>query len=101
MFTLWNAKQILDSMKRTQTYSTLAIAALASTVFSASAQTPPAEALINKLVAKGVLTDSEAKELLSEGTQTNQTTSSKWKLSDTIKSIGFAVRKNAFGHQLV
>jgi Putative porin len=81
-------RKYLISMKRTQTYSTLAIAALALTVLSASAQTPPAEALINKLVAKGVLTDSEAKELLSEGVQTNQASASKWKLSDTIKSIG-------------
>jgi hypothetical protein len=75
-------------MKRTLAHSILAITALASVVLSASAQTPSAEALINKLVAKGVLTDNEAKELMSEGTQTNQTSASKWKLSDTIKSIG-------------
>jgi hypothetical protein len=57
-------------------------------VLSASAQAPSAEALINKLVAKGVLTDSEGKELLNDGTQTNQVSASKWKLSDAIKSIG-------------
>lgn len=57
-------------------------------VLSASAQAPSAEALINKLVAKGVLTDNEGKELMSEGTQTNQASASKWKLSDAIKSIG-------------
>ena len=75
-------------MKRTQTCNILAITALAATVLSASAQTPSAEALINKLVAKGVLTDNEAKELMSEGAQTNQASASRWKLSDSIKSIG-------------
>ena len=75
-------------MKPTQSLNILAITALASTVLSASAQTPPAEALINKLVAKGVLTDSEAKELLTETTTTNQVSASKWKMSDAIKSIG-------------
>jgi Putative porin len=75
-------------MKPTQSLNILAITALASTVLSASAQTPPAEALINKLVAKGVLTDSEAKELLTDTTTTNQVSASKWKMSDSIKSIG-------------
>lgn len=75
-------------MKRTKSLNILAITALASTVLSASAQAPSAEALINKLVSKGVLTDNEGKELLSEGTQTNQVSASKWKLSDAIKSIG-------------
>jgi hypothetical protein len=75
-------------MKRTAPCTLLAITALASMVLSASAQAPSAEALINKLVAKGVLTDSEGKELLNDGTQTNQASASKWKLSDAIKSIG-------------
>jgi hypothetical protein len=75
-------------MKRTSPCTLLAITALGSMVLSASAQAPSAEALINKLVAKGVLTDSEGKELLNDGTQTNQVSASKWKLSDAIKSIG-------------
>lgn len=56
--------------------------------FSTSAQTPSADALINKLVAKGVLTQEEANELMNEATQTNPPAASKWKLSDSIKSIG-------------
>jgi hypothetical protein len=75
-------------MKQQSPCTILTITALACMVLSASAQTPSAEALINKLVAKGVLTDNEGKELLSEGTQTNQVSASKWKLSDVIKSIG-------------
>jgi hypothetical protein len=75
-------------MKRTSPCTLLAITALGSMVLSASAQAPSAKALINKLVAKGVLTDSEGKELLNDGTQTNQASASKWKLSDAIKSIG-------------
>jgi Putative porin len=75
-------------MKRKSPCTILTITALACMVLSASAQTPSAEALINKLVAKGVLTDNAGKELLSEGTQTNQVSASKWKLSDVIKSIG-------------
>ena len=75
-------------MKRKLPYTILTITALASMVLSASAQAPSAEALINKLVSKGVLTDSEGKELLTEGTQTNQASASKWKISDAIKSIG-------------
>ena len=60
---------------------------LASMALSANAQAPSAEALINKLVAKGVLTDTEAKELMSEGGPTNTPSVSKWKMSDAIKSI--------------
>jgi hypothetical protein len=75
-------------MKRKLPYTILTITALVSMVLSASAQAPSAEALINKLVSKGVLTDSEGKELLTEGTQTNQASASKWKISDAIKSIG-------------
>lgn len=51
-------------------------------------QTPASEALINKLVDKGILTEAEAKEVMTEAMQTNQVSASKWKLSDTIKSIG-------------
>lgn len=75
-------------MNRTQACEFLAVAALGATILAASGQTPTADALINKLVGKGILTEAEAKELMSEATQTNQVTPSKWKLSDSIKSIG-------------
>ena len=57
-------------------------------VLPANAQTPSSEALVNKLVSKGVLTENEAKELLTKTTTTNQVSASKWKMSDSIKSIG-------------
>ncbi|MEI6395698.1 MAG: putative porin, partial [Verrucomicrobiota bacterium] len=75
-------------MKTTRTCKILGVISLVSTALCANAQTPPAEALINKLVQKGILTDNEAKELMSEASQTNQVSASKWKLSDSIKSIG-------------
>ena len=75
-------------MKRTQTCRALAVAAIAATLNSASGQTSSADALINKLVQKGILTESEAKALASETTQTNKPAASKWKMSDAIKSIG-------------
>jgi hypothetical protein len=51
------------------------------------------DALLNKLVQKGVLTTDEAAELRAENAQSdtnliNQLPASKWKLADSIKSIG-------------
>ena len=66
----------------------MSIAALGIALLTAAGQTPSAESLVNKLVQKGILTEAEAKELLSEGTSTNAPAASKWKLSDSIKSIG-------------
>ncbi|PWU11104.1 MAG: hypothetical protein C5B50_23955 [Verrucomicrobia bacterium] len=51
------------------------------------AQSPSADALINKLVQKGILTEKEAKDLLAETAVTNAATAHKWKITDTIKSI--------------
>ena len=65
----------------TRTSKALAIAALSATLIAANGQTPPADALINKLVQKGILSDSEAKELINETTQTNQPSASKWKIA--------------------
>ena len=76
------------SMKEPPTCKALSLVTLVATLISASAQTPSADALINKLVQKGILTDNEARELISETTQTNQPPASKWKLTDSIKSIG-------------
>jgi hypothetical protein len=47
------------------------------------------DALINKLVEKGILTDKEAKDLVAETakTPTNLVSASKWKINDAIKSL--------------
>jgi hypothetical protein len=75
-------------MKEARTWVILTLVALGATVMSVGGQTPSADALVNKLVQKGILTESEAKELLSENTPTNTPAASKWKLSDSIKSVG-------------
>ncbi|HWI57358.1 MAG TPA: putative porin [Bacillota bacterium] len=64
------------------------ITALASVAWAAQAQTSSADALINKLVEKGILTEKEAKDLAAETIQTNQVSASKWKINDAIKQIG-------------
>jgi hypothetical protein len=46
-----------------------------------------ADALINKLVQKGILSDKEAKELIAESTPTNPPSASKWRINDAIKNI--------------
>ena len=66
----------------------LVVGALASAMFATKAQPQSADALINKLLEKGVLTEKEAQELKTESGQTNLVSASKWKLSDSIKSIG-------------
>jgi hypothetical protein len=75
-------------MRTTRTCTALVLVATAAMALAAAGQTPPADALVNKLVQKGILTESEGKELLTESAQTNQPPASKWKLSDSIKSIG-------------
>jgi hypothetical protein len=42
---------------------------------------------LKKLVEKGVLTDQEAKDILTESVQTNMAPASKWKLSNAIKNV--------------
>ncbi len=64
-------------------------AALASGACVGNLHAQSAGALIDKLVQKGILTEKEAKELLSETTQTNNPPSgSKWRIDKAIKSIG-------------
>jgi len=75
-------------MKYTTTRKLLTSTALVSLTFAATAQTPSADALINKLVQKGVLTEKEGKELLVEDISTNQPSASKWRISNAIKDIG-------------
>jgi len=48
------------------------------------------EALLDKLIQKGVLTEKEAKDLKAESItsdNTNQVATSKWKFNDSLKSI--------------
>jgi hypothetical protein len=74
-------------MNRTTTCSLLATAALVAAPFVPEARTQTADALINKLVEKGILTDKEAKDLIQETTQTNLVSASKWKINDAIKNL--------------
>jgi hypothetical protein len=66
----------------------LSLAAWALCCNRATAQS--VEALLDKLIQKGVLTEKEAQDLKAESTpsdSTNQPAASKWKLNDTVKSI--------------
>jgi putative porin len=63
------------------------LAALTSFAHVGRGQTPSADALIHKLVQKGVLTEKEGQDLLAEPEQTNLVSASKWKISDAIKNI--------------
>jgi hypothetical protein len=74
-------------MNSNKTRLTLGFTALATLVATTHAPGQSAESLINKLVQKGVLTEKEGKELMTE-TDTNLVSASKWRLSNTIKSIG-------------
>lgn len=67
----------------------LALATLAGGILAAPLPALPqsADALLNKLVQKGILTEKEAKEVMSESIQTNQASASKWKINDAIKNI--------------
>jgi hypothetical protein len=78
---------------RTNLAKTLSLAALASALplAQAGAQSQPpsqsTDSLLNKLVQKGILTEQEAKDIANDTTQTNQVSSSKWKINDAIKNI--------------
>ncbi|HWV98287.1 MAG TPA: putative porin [Candidatus Acidoferrum sp.] len=76
-------------MKRQTTCKLLALAVLSCGICAAPApaRAQSADALVNKLVQKGILTDKEAKDLMSETVQTNQASASKWKINDAIKNI--------------
>ena len=76
------------SIAKARSCLTLTLVALSMALVTASGQTPTADALVNKLVQKGILTESEGKELMSEGSSTNAPADSRFKLSDSIKSIG-------------
>ena len=74
----------MKAIKTCQTLGLTALATLAATTHASGQQS--ADALINKLVQKGVLTEQEGKDLLVE-TDTNLVSASKWRLSDSFKNI--------------
>ena len=75
-------------MKSKRIPKTITAAIIASGACATQLYGQSADALINKLVQKGVLTEKEGKELLAEGAQTNSPPAdSKWKIGDAIKSI--------------
>ena len=63
------------------------VLALSSILFAVQSPAQSADALINKLLEKGILNEQEAKDLKQETYQTNLVSASKWKLSDSIKNI--------------
>ncbi|HLH52618.1 MAG TPA: putative porin [Verrucomicrobiae bacterium] len=73
-------------MKPTKSYRTVGLATIAALAAVHQAHGQSAEALINKLVQKGVLTEKEGKDLISE-TDTNLVSASKWRLSEGFKNI--------------
>ncbi len=76
-------------MKNAATYKLLTLAALSGGICAlpASASAQSADALINKLVQKGILTEKEAKDIMADTVQTNQVSATKWKINDAIKNI--------------
>jgi hypothetical protein len=76
-----------NPMKQTQVCKTFAIGTLSAVLFTISGVSQSADALIKKLLEKGVLTEKEAQDLSNEAGQTNLVNASKWKLSDSIKNI--------------
>lgn len=70
-----------------QQLKTLAVGMFLSSLCVMGVCAQPADALLNKLVEKGILTDKEAKELIAETAPTNPVTVPKWKISNAIKSV--------------
>jgi hypothetical protein len=73
-------------MKPIKTYQTLGLTALTTLAAAAHAHGQSAEGLINKLIQKGVLTEKEGQELMTE-TDTNLVSASKWRLNEAFKNI--------------
>src|SRR6266481_7918912 len=65
----------------------LAVGVMASIVCVTNVRAQSAEALINKLLEKGILTQKEAEDLKQEAGQTNLVSASKWRINDAIKNI--------------
>ena len=73
-------------MKSLKNYRTLGLTALAAVSAANHVHAQSAESLINKLVQKGVLTEKEGQDLMSE-TDTNLVSASKWRLNQAFKNI--------------
>jgi len=73
-------------MKPIKTYQTLGLTAFTTLAAAVQAHGQSAEALINKLIQKGVLTEKEGQELMTE-TDTNLVSASKWRLNEAFKNI--------------
>src|SRR5438876_6354425 len=73
----------------------IAVCCAASALFAANSSgqnssgvsSSSSDALINKLLQKGILTEKEAQELKAESSSTNLISASKWKLNEGIKNI--------------
>jgi hypothetical protein len=76
-------------MKKTTVCSLIVTTVIATAACAAEMPppTPSPDALLNKLVQKGILTEKEAQEVLAESLPTNQVSGSKWKISNAIKNI--------------
>lgn len=74
-------------MKKELVCKVMVTAVVVSGAGISSAGAQSADALVNKLVQKGILTRDEAKELMAEASQTNLVSASKWKLGDSLKNI--------------
>ena len=74
-------------MKQTNTYRTTGLVALATLITTTHAPAQSTDALINKLVQKGVLTQKEGEQLKAETLETNLVSASKWRLSEGFKNI--------------
>lgn len=61
---------------------------MALTVCLTNVRAQTADALINKLIEKGILTEKEAQDIKKEAGQTSLVSASKWRINDAIKSIG-------------
>src|SRR5689334_1328293 len=68
-------------------YKLIGLGLITPGLLAAKSHAQSADALINKLLEKGILTEKEAKDLKVESLDTNMVSASKWKLSDSLKSI--------------
>jgi hypothetical protein len=76
-------------MTKNKIYKLIGVGLLAPGLMAARASGQTADALINKLLDKGILTEKEAKDLKAESSamNTNLVSASKWKIADSVKSI--------------
>src|SRR5437016_5299650 len=73
-----------NTMTTRRIVSSILIGTLALAIFNGTAQAQSDDALINKLIQKGILTEKEAQDIKKESTSTNLGSASKWKINDAI-----------------